>query len=84
MKVKNIKIEVEIIDTTQHLLKILDNDTNQILAKGEPCTLQSSPKVAHNNIIFALYEGRIWMEFQSVVNYVNADNTNDSILEQEK
>jgi len=72
MQLKNIKFGIERNDESKtHQLKLLDADTNRILAKSEEIDQQLYPELEYNNIIFKFYENKIWLEYNSILEFIN-------------
>ena len=72
MNIKNIKFGIERNNESKtHYLKLLDADTNMILAKSEEIDQQLYPELEYNNIIFKYYNNKIWLEYNSILEFIN-------------
>ena len=72
MKVKNIRVGLD-IDTEEgiHQVKILDQDTNEILCRGEWFRIETTPFCIFNELKFSVFENEAHIELASLQNFIH-------------
>jgi len=72
MNPKYLKVGLEINnDQTEHQIKILDAQTNEIVCRGQWQSVTVIPSVEYNELLFAIYNNEAWISLNSLQSFIS-------------
>ena len=82
MNIKNIKIELENDEDQQlHRINVLDANKREKIQEGNWVSLEKEPFVVFNGLLIQLINGRVWMDLESLVAFINGPKIIEEVAE---